>query len=54
MTNQQFLQYLKYGSVRGKFLVTSTHSDGSVIINKNMVYRFNERSPELINWDKAD
>ena len=55
MTNQQFLQYLQYDSVQGKFLVESSFSDeNSVMINDNLVFRFNERSPEMINWDKAD
>ena len=55
MSNQQFLQYLQYDSVQGKFLVTSSFKDeNSVMINDNKVFRFNKRSPELINWDKAD
>ena len=55
MTNQQFLQYLQYDSSHGKFLVNSTYRDEkSITINKNKVFRFNERSPENINWDKAD
>ena len=55
MTNQQFLQYLQYDSSHGKFLVNSTYSDEkSITINNNKVFRFNERSPENINWDKAD
>ena len=55
MTNQQFLQYLKYDSVQGKFLVKSKYNDeNSVMINDNLVFRFNERSPENIDWDKAN
>ncbi len=55
MTNQQFLQHLQYDSSHGKFLVNSTYSDEkSITINNNKVFRFNERSPENINWDKAD
>lgn len=55
MTNLQFLQYLQYDSVHGKFLVESSFSDeNSVMINDNLVFRFNERSPENIDWDKAN
>ena len=36
MTNQQFLQYLQYDSVHGKFLVESRYRDeNSVMINDN-------------------
>ncbi len=55
MTNQQFLQYLQYDSVHGKFLVESKYKDeNSLEINGSKVFRFNERSPEMINWDKAN
>jgi glyceraldehyde 3-phosphate dehydrogenase len=55
MTNQQFLQHLQYDSSHGKFLVNSTYSDEkSITINNNKVFRFNERSPENINWDEAN
>ena len=55
MTNKEFLQYLQYDSCQGKFLVTSTYSDeNSVLINDNLIFRFNKRSPEMINWDKAN
>ena len=55
MTNKELLHFLQYDSVHGKFLVSSTYSDeNSVLINDNLVFRFNERSPEMINWDKAN
>ena len=55
MTNKQFLQYLQYDSCHGKFLVKSSFIDEkSIIINDNKVFMFNQRSPELIDWDSAD
>tara|TARA_Y100000591_G_C21854260_1_gene713940 strand:- start:5422 stop:6429 length:1008 start_codon:yes stop_codon:yes gene_type:complete len=55
MTNQQFLQYLKYDSVHGKFSFSAWYcGEDHIIINGNMVHRFNERSPENIDWDKAN
>ena len=55
MDHSQFLQYLQYDSSHGNFIVNSSIcNEKCIMINNNKVFRFNERSPENIDWDSAD
>ena len=55
MDHSQFLQYLQYDSSHRNFIVDSSIcNEKCIMINSNKVFRFNERSPENIDWDSAD
>lgn len=54
LSNKQFLNLLKYDSVHGTFHCDSSFTDeDKIIINENVVYRFNKRDPSEIDWSLA-
>lgn len=52
---EELIHFLQYDSVHGKYLVDFSYkNDSELLINNNIITKFNKRTPEDIDWDKAN